>query len=99
MEKIVVEIDKDLEPIFGSFLTNRQKDIELLKDAIANSSFDSIESIGHKLAGNAGSYGLPDLGEIGARLEQSAIDNDLSAIETDFQKYTDYLNNLEIKFV
>ena len=99
MEKIVVEIDKDLEPIFGSFLANRQKDVDLLKDAIASSSYDSIESIGHKLAGNAGSYGLSDLGEIGARLEQSAIDSDMAAIEEDYKKYCDYLNNLEIKFV
>ena len=99
MEKIIVEIEKDLEPIFGSFLSNREKDITLLNEAISVPDFKAIESIGHKLAGNAGSYGLPDLGEIGAQLEQSAIDTELDKIKEQLNSYQDYLARLEIKFV
>ena len=99
MDKIQVEIDKDLEPIFDSFLGNRKKDLDMLNDAISSSDFKTVETIGHKLAGNAGSYGLPDLGHIGGKLEDCAISQEIEKIKALYQDYKDYINNLEIKFV
>jgi HPt (histidine-containing phosphotransfer) domain-containing protein len=97
-EKIIVKIDEDLEEIIPMFLENRAKDLEQLKKALEEENFKAIEVIGHKLAGNAGSYGLHDLGEIGVALEKSCLEQEKSKVQAIVENYKDYLNRLEIIF-
>ena len=56
--KTVVQIDEEIKEIIPNFLEGREKDINLFKAAIDTEDFDQLESIGHKLKGNAGSYGF-----------------------------------------
>ena len=97
-DKIKVSVDEDLEEIIPTFLENREKEIEKIKSALANNDIQSIEVIAHKLAGNAGSYGLHDLGEIGVKLEQTCQANDIQAIKDTYEQYCDYMNRLEVVF-
>lgn len=97
-EKILVSIDADLEEIIPTFLENRQKDISKIDQALASMDLKAIETIAHKLAGNAGSYGLDDLGEIGAQLESACQAADKEAVNSLCASYKDYLSRLEIKF-
>jgi HPt (histidine-containing phosphotransfer) domain-containing protein len=97
-ERKTVTIDADLEEIIPTFLQNRQKDIASIAEALSGSDYATIESIAHKLAGNAGSYGLDELGEIGANLEAACQTNDIDKIKSYCQSYGDYLSQLEIKF-
>lgn len=96
--KIVVKIDKDLEDIIPGFLENRRKDLEKIDNAISQNDLKTIESIAHKLAGNAGSYGLDDLGEIGMKLETAAGSEDASLVKNLYQSYKEYMSNLTIEF-
>jgi HPt (histidine-containing phosphotransfer) domain-containing protein len=97
-EKIVVTIDEDLEEIIPTFLENRKKDLENIAHALNNGDLKTIEVIAHKLAGNAGSYGLHDLGEIGVELEKGCQNEAIEEIKALHQKYTDYMNRLEVVF-
>jgi hypothetical protein len=97
-EKIVVTIDADLEEIIPTFLDNRHKDLVKIDQALASKDLKAIESIAHKLAGNAGSYGLDQLGELGASLESSCQEGDKDKVDKLCQEYKDYLSRLEIKF-
>lgn len=97
-EKIVVTIDADLEEIIPTFLENRRKDLDTIRDALASDDLAAIESIAHKLAGNAGSYGLDDLGEIGAKMESACQTRNVDETKELFQDYCSYLENLEIKY-
>lgn len=97
--KNIVEVDKDLEEIFPPFIANREKDIVDLKDFISKKDYKSIEVIGHRLAGNAGSYGLPELGSIGAELENAAIAIEESKVVSLVDQYDQYMKSLELKFV
>ncbi|MCF8059815.1 MAG: Hpt domain-containing protein [Bacteriovoracaceae bacterium] len=97
-DKFIVKIDPDLKEIIPTFLKNREKDIQNIKVALESSDYAAIESIAHKLAGNAGSYGLDDLGEIGASLEAACQTNDVNNINQYCQQYAQYLSNLEIQF-
>ncbi len=97
-QTITVTIDADLEEIIPTFLQNRQKDIVSIAEALTSNDYATIESIAHKLAGNAGSYGLDDLGEIGSKLEAACQTNDIDKIKSYCQSYGDYLAQLEIKF-
>lgn len=97
-EKILVSVDADLEEIIPTFLENRQKDISKIDQALVSMDLKAIETIAHKLAGNAGSYGLDELGEIGARLESACQSGNNEAVNFLCASYKDYLSRLEIKF-
>ena len=98
-DKIVIEIDKDLEDIMPMFLENRKKDITQIEEFLSSNDISNIQVIAHKLAGNAGSYGLSELGEIGANMEQACLNNDTDSIKDLYDKYKVYMSNLEIKYV
>ncbi|MBI2519235.1 MAG: Hpt domain-containing protein [Bdellovibrio sp.] len=97
--KIRVQVDKDLADIMPTFLNNRKKDIELITQSLAKNDLASIESVAHKLAGNAGGYGLAELGLIGREMETSAKQKDIEKVNNLFQKMKDYLASLDIEFI
>lgn len=97
-DKIVISVDKDLKEIMPMFLENRNKDISLLKTAISSKDFAQITVIGHKLAGNAGSYGFPDLGDIGVAIESAAISKLGDEILKLIDSYEFYLSNLVVEY-
>lgn len=97
-EKITIKIDADLKDIIPTFLENRKKDIIIIEKALETNDLSTIESVAHKLAGNAGSYGLPDLGNIGASLENACQREDLAEVQKLHGDYQNYLQNLNIEF-
>ncbi len=94
----IVTIDADLEEIVPGFLENRKKDLIQIEEHIQSSSWSHIESIAHKLAGNAGSYGFNDLGEIGAALEEACQSNDINAIKDYCNQYKEYMDSLQVEY-
>jgi len=96
--KIIVTIDSDLKEIVPTFLENRNKDLIQIEDFLTQSNWESIESIAHKLAGNAGSYGFNELGEIGANLEEACKSANVTSIHDYCTKYQDYMENLQVEF-
>lgn len=96
---IVYKIDEDLKDIIPNFMNGRKKDIGLLEVAIQESNFAEIQSIGHKLKGNAGSYGFDGLGEIGAGIEKMAKEQNLDEIKKLFEDYKSHLDQIEIEYV
>lgn len=94
----IVTIDSDLEEIVPGFLENRKKDLLQIQEHLQSSSWAHIESIAHKLAGNAGSYGFNDLGEIGANLEDACQASDIEAIKLYCEQYRDYMESLQVEY-
>ena len=54
------------------FLARRRSEIERLRTAHATSDYEDLRSIGHNLKGVGGSFGFPELGELGAKIERAA---------------------------
>ena len=96
---IVYKIDSDLKEIIPNFMNGRKKDIGLLETAIKENDFAEIQSIGHKLKGNAGSYGFDGLGDIGHGIEKAAKESKLEEIEQLFDDYKKHLEQIEIEYV
>jgi len=97
--KKIIEIDKDIADIVPGFLENRRKEIITLKDALAKGDFTTARNIGHKISGNAGSYGFDELGEIGANLETNATKKDLQRSKSNVESIEHYLANIEVKYI
>jgi len=97
--KTVVQIDEEIKEIIPNFLEGREKDIHLFKAAIDSEDFDQLESIGHKLKGNAGSYGFDKMSEYGAIIEIAAKDKDLEKIKSIVKEFEDHFESIEIEYV
>lgn len=95
LEKIIVQItDEDIVDIIPGYLANRQKDLETLKQA--HSDFETVRSLGHKMKGSGGGYGLDRISEIGRMLEEAAKAQNPEAIRSSIAALQDFLERVEI---
>ena len=97
-EKIVVQVDSFLEDIIFQFLDSKKEEIPQWKGAIEKKDFSTIEHLAHKIAGTAGSYGLEEVGNIGAKIEELAGKQELDEINVLFTQLENILLNIEIQF-
>ena len=97
--KTVVQIDEEIKEIIPNFLEWREKDINLFKVAIEAEDFDQLESIGHKVKGNAGSYGVHKMSEYGAGIEIAAKNKELAKIKSLVGDFEEHFENIEIEYV
>lgn len=97
-EKIIVNVDPDLEDLIPGFLENRVKELESLRAALGDANFQGIQSMGHSMKGVGGGYGFDGITEIGRDLENAAKSEDADAIASLIEKYADYLHRIEVKY-
>ena len=97
-EKIIVNVDPDLEDLIPGFLGNRNSDLQKLRAALDGGETGTVQSIGHSLKGVGGGYGFSGLSEIGAALESAAKGNDSDAIRKQIDALADYLARVEVVF-
>ena len=76
----VVQADPLVLPLVPDYLKNRAADLNKLDAALAARDYAVLRKVGHNLRGSAGAYGLPPLSEIGARLEDAAVQQDAAAL-------------------
>jgi len=98
LDKIIVNIDPDLEELIPGFLENRIKDIQILEKAAGQQDFAALKSVGHSLKGVGGGYGFARITELGAGIEASAKENDMERINQLISDLAEYLQRIEVKF-
>jgi HPt (histidine-containing phosphotransfer) domain-containing protein len=94
LEVVVPAILMDLVP---KYLENRKAEIHSLGEALAQRDFTAIKNVGHKLKGNAGSYGFTFLSELGLIIEKAAASQDVTALQNALASYENYLNRVRVK--
>jgi len=97
-DKIVVNIDIDLEDLIPGFLENRQSDLQKLEQALGDQDFEILRSIGHNLKGVGGGYGFHDMTTLGAAIEESARENKFEIVNENVKKLSNYLSSVEIVY-
>jgi HPt (histidine-containing phosphotransfer) domain-containing protein len=97
-EKIVVQVDPDLEDLIPGFLENRNLEVEKLRTELSNNNFTSIASIGHSIKGVGGGYGFDLMSELGANIETTAKQNNVEAIRENIDRLDDYLKRVEVEY-
>ena len=58
--------------LLAKYLARRRDDLALLRSALSQNDFASIERTGHNLFGSGAAYGLEPISDLGADLEQAA---------------------------
>ncbi len=97
-DKIVVNVDIDLEDLIPGFLDNRQSDLQKLEQALGDQDFETLRSIGHNIKGVGGGYGFHEMTVIDAAIEESAKENKLEVANENVRKLSHYLSNIEIAY-
>jgi HPt (histidine-containing phosphotransfer) domain-containing protein len=97
-DRIIVTIDKDLEELIPGFLQNRNKDVAVLKEALAQGKIDTLKSVGHSLKGVGGGYGFDGLSEIGAEIERLAKSGETAGMAELILRMDEYLDKIDIVF-
>lgn len=98
MEKIVVQVDADLEDLIPGYLQNRRKDAEAILQALESQDFETIRVLGHTMKGTGGGYGFDAITEMGRVLEEAAKSQNTQAIQQEVAALLGYLEAVEVVF-
>lgn len=77
-----IHIDPELESLLPGYLENRDRDLLALRSALAAGNRHEIETIGHRMKGSGGAYGLASISELGAQLESVGRQGELGGLES-----------------
>lgn len=97
-EKIIVKVDLELQEIVPGFIDKRKKDLPDLWDCLNKKDFTTLQTLGHRLKGNAGGYGFDYIGSLGSEIEDGAKFKNAPKIEAAITELEDYLFRLEVVF-
>lgn len=86
-----MEISKDQ---FDRYIERRKIDVLTCRNCLIQRDFQKIAEFGHKLFGNGTTFGIPELTSLGAKLEKSAIQKDLSEINKHLNSISQIINSL-----
>jgi histidine phosphotransfer protein HptB len=95
---LTVTVAKDLEDLIPVFMTNRHKEVDALRGALAASDFEQLKQLGHRMKGVGRSYGFVTVSDIGKRVEDAAAKSDRGAIDTCIAEYADYLSKVKVVY-
>jgi len=93
-----VVVDPSLEDIVPGYLENRRKDVALLRKALDGCDFPAIRMTGHKIKGTGSGYGFPTLTELGAAIEDAALERNADVIAEKIAALEKYLGMIEVEY-
>jgi histidine phosphotransfer protein HptB len=97
-EKIIIQVDPDLEELIPGFLENRSLDVEKLQSALDDNDFENLTSIGHSIKGVGGGYGFYLMSELGENIETAAKENNIDALRENINRLDGYLKSVEVEY-
>lgn len=79
-DKIIKDVQDAVARLRPKYVESRRKELAELKQLLKANEFAPIKGMGHKLKGNAKSYGFPKLSELGEQLEKAAAAGDATEV-------------------
>jgi HPt (histidine-containing phosphotransfer) domain-containing protein len=93
-----VTVAKDLEDLIPVFMTNRRKEAESLRTALAAADFEQLRQLGHRMKGVGNSYGFERISLFGKQIEDGAHSGDRASLDACINEYRDYLSRLQVAY-
>lgn len=69
------------------YLERRRGDLLKAKQALSEGDFQTLQNMGHQWKGNAETFGFPDLGQLGARIEEAHDLDKLAELVHEFESW------------
>ena len=93
-----VTVAKDLEDLIPVFMSNRKKELDALRVALASADFEQLRQLGHRMKGVGNSYGFAQVSDIGKHVEDGARSGDRALLESTIARYGDFLSKVHIVY-
>ena len=93
-----VKVAKDLEDLIPVYMSNRRKELDTLRVALAAADWEQLRQLGHRMRGVGNSYGFERISVIGKHVEDGARSGDKALLEAQIAEYGDYLAKVEIAY-
>jgi len=97
-EPITVVVAKDLEDLVPTFMKNRAKELETLRNALAGGDMEQLRQLGHRMKGVGNSYGFEKVSALGKQIEDDAKTGDRKLLDSHIADYADYLGRVQIVY-
>lgn len=98
-EHLEVHIDAELEELIPNYLSNRLKDVSLIREAVETDDMEKARILGHSMKGSGGGYGFDRISQIGSEIEEAAKRGDSSSVLKQLDDLSDYLDRVEVVYV
>jgi len=93
-----VKVARDLEDLIPVFMSNRKKELDTLRVALASADFEQLRQLGHRMKGVGNSYGFNHVSTLGKYIEDGARSGDRAGLEARIAEYADYLSKVQIAY-
>jgi HPt (histidine-containing phosphotransfer) domain-containing protein len=93
-----VTVARDLEDLIPVFMSNRRKELDTLRVALASADFEQLRQLGHRMKGVGNSYGFNHVSTLGKYIEDGARSGDRAGLEARIAEYADYLSKVQIAY-
>ena len=93
-----VTVARDLEDLIPAFMSNRKKELDTLRVALASADFEQLRQLGHRMKGVGNSYGFNHVSTLGKYIEDGARSGDRAGLEARIAEYADYLSKVQIAY-
>lgn len=93
-----VVVAKDLADLVPVFMSNRKKELETLRAALAALDFAQLRQLGHRMKGVGNSYGFSMVSDLGKSIEESASNEDRAALDASIGAYAEYLARVNVVY-
>src|SRR4051795_8292296 len=91
-----VRVARDLEDLIPVFMSNRKKELDTLRVALAAADFEQLRQLGHRMKGVGVSYGFDHVSMLGKHIEDGARSGDRASLDARIREYADYLAKVQI---
>ena len=98
MPSYKVTVARDLEDLIPVFMSNRKKELDTLRVALAAAHFEQLRQLGHRMKGVGNSYGFNHVSTLGKHIEDGARSGDRAGLAACIAEYADYLAKVQIVY-
>ncbi|HYG55504.1 MAG TPA: hypothetical protein VD965_09440 [Burkholderiales bacterium] len=91
-----VKIDPSVKELMPSFISNRRRDLEAMRDALQAGDLEAIREVGRNIRCFSRVYGIDELTALGEDIHAAADEGSSLRILHLQRKLADYIERLEI---
>lgn len=96
-QKVVIDVDDPVVlELLPSYVKHRRLEIFQLQRLIEGNDYEKIRIIGHNLKGSGGLYGLPQISNYGAAMEEAALSSDNDALSITLSAMEGFLEQINL---
>ena len=97
-QRVVVKVPAEFEEIMPAFWNEMSENIGVMRDALKQNDFATVELMGHKTKGTALNYGVAAVGDLSRSVELAAKANSSGEVRVLLDELESYLKHIEVVY-